>query len=362
MSSAWHPVPVAFGIVGFYLLLAVELSSLLGRRVPRRWWRRIHVLSFPLYVLATVHLFAAGTDAGYAVAQWTAVIVSTLVAFLTGVRVLAAAQAPRHDAPDPGGRARRRLLNATSGEPRSPADTRATTAVPPEVLHASPLPPAVRSHTASHADTRASPAPSGSSPCPAICSRPPPAVWVPRSAAPSPRRRPGRRCGSVPAPWPSAPRTSAPWPAPRASGPIAAAADPPRGYATAPDARSAATSSVAKPQSVSTSSVCWPGHAGGRWISPGVRLNRGDGAGCSKPSRSTIVSRACTWGCAAASSIVSTGAKHASVRSSTSHHSSRVLLMNSAVNRSRRSGHVDWFIWSPSGTSSVSPTRSISSA
>ena len=98
MSSAWHPVPIAFGIVAFYLLLAVEVSSLLGRRVPRRWWRRIHMLSFPLYVIASVHLFAAGTDAGNAVARWMVVVVSTLVAFLVVVRVLAATR-PREERP-----------------------------------------------------------------------------------------------------------------------------------------------------------------------------------------------------------------------------------------------------------------------
>ena len=92
MASSWHPIPIAFGIVAFYLLLAVEISSLLGRRVPARWWRRIHFLSFPLYIIASVHLFTAGTDAGNVVARWTVVVVSTLIAFLTVVRVLAAAK------------------------------------------------------------------------------------------------------------------------------------------------------------------------------------------------------------------------------------------------------------------------------
>ena len=98
MASRWHPVPIAFGIVAVYLLLAVEVSSLLGRRVPRAWWRRIHLLSFPLYVVASVHLFAAGTDAGSPVARWTLVVVSTLIAFLTGVRALGAAR-PRERSP-----------------------------------------------------------------------------------------------------------------------------------------------------------------------------------------------------------------------------------------------------------------------
>lgn len=90
MASTWKPGPVAWGVVALYLLLAVEVTALLQRRLPRRLWREVHMLSFPLYVIATIHLFAAGTDAGNAIVAWTVVIVSTLVVFLTLVRVLAA--------------------------------------------------------------------------------------------------------------------------------------------------------------------------------------------------------------------------------------------------------------------------------
>ncbi len=92
LHSDWHPVAIAWGIVATYLLLAVEISSLLQRRLPRKWWRRIHVLSFPLYVLASIHLFTAGTDTGNPYAQGLVLVVSTLIVFLTIVRVLAAAK------------------------------------------------------------------------------------------------------------------------------------------------------------------------------------------------------------------------------------------------------------------------------
>ncbi|HZD70092.1 MAG TPA: ferric reductase-like transmembrane domain-containing protein [Actinomycetes bacterium] len=62
LSSPWRPVAVAWGIVGLYLLLAVEVTSLARRRLPHRLWRRIHLGSFPLLVVTTVHLLAAGTD------------------------------------------------------------------------------------------------------------------------------------------------------------------------------------------------------------------------------------------------------------------------------------------------------------
>lgn len=61
-ASAWHPLAVAWGVVGFYLLLAVELTSLARRHLPPRVWRGVHLASLPLYGLATVHFLAAGTD------------------------------------------------------------------------------------------------------------------------------------------------------------------------------------------------------------------------------------------------------------------------------------------------------------
>lgn len=67
-SSAWHPVAVAWGIAAFYLLAAVELTSLARRRLPNRLWRRVHYASFPLFVFATVHGLSSGTDTGTGIA------------------------------------------------------------------------------------------------------------------------------------------------------------------------------------------------------------------------------------------------------------------------------------------------------
>ncbi len=62
-ASSWHPLAVAWGIVAMYVLLAVELTSLARNRLPQRLWRVIHVASLPLFVFATIHYVAAGTDA-----------------------------------------------------------------------------------------------------------------------------------------------------------------------------------------------------------------------------------------------------------------------------------------------------------
>jgi len=76
-ASSWHPVAVAWGIVALYVLLAVELTSLARQRLPKRLWRTVHVASLPLFVVASIHYLAAGTDSGnrlsigaVAVATW----------------------------------------------------------------------------------------------------------------------------------------------------------------------------------------------------------------------------------------------------------------------------------------------------
>src|SRR3954470_1053157 len=63
-ASSWRPAAVAWGVAGFWLLAAVELTSLARRRLPKRVWRAVHFASFPLFLMATVHGLTAGTDAG----------------------------------------------------------------------------------------------------------------------------------------------------------------------------------------------------------------------------------------------------------------------------------------------------------
>ncbi len=61
-TSSWRPVAVAWGVIAMDLLLAVELTSLLRKHLPRTWWRRIHLSSFALFVVSTVHAVTAGSS------------------------------------------------------------------------------------------------------------------------------------------------------------------------------------------------------------------------------------------------------------------------------------------------------------
>lgn len=62
-KSIYRPGPVAWGVASLYLLLLVEGSSLVRRRLATRRWRSIHLLSYPLFGVATIHFLSAGTDA-----------------------------------------------------------------------------------------------------------------------------------------------------------------------------------------------------------------------------------------------------------------------------------------------------------
>jgi len=87
-TSSWNPIAVSFGVVALYLLLAVELTSLARQRLPRWLWRRLHFLSFPLFVVAELHLLLAGSDAGSPLVLATVAAVDIAVVGLTTVRVL----------------------------------------------------------------------------------------------------------------------------------------------------------------------------------------------------------------------------------------------------------------------------------
>jgi len=98
-TGTWHPLAVAWGIVGFYLLLAVELTSLARRHVPLRLWRRVHYGSFVLFASTTVHALTAGTDRHNPAFLLTVIAVCGLVALLTIVRVAMANAAATPPAP-----------------------------------------------------------------------------------------------------------------------------------------------------------------------------------------------------------------------------------------------------------------------
>jgi DMSO/TMAO reductase YedYZ heme-binding membrane subunit len=86
-ATTWHPTAVAWGIIAFYLLLAVEVTSLVRNRIGRKWWRRIHLGSFGLFAFATIHAISAGTDTTSTLILGAIVLCTLPVAALTAVRL-----------------------------------------------------------------------------------------------------------------------------------------------------------------------------------------------------------------------------------------------------------------------------------
>jgi predicted ferric reductase len=99
-ASSWRTGAVALGVIAMYLLAAVEISSLLMRRLPRRLWRGIHLSSYVAFWAATFHLVTAGTDASHPASKVAATLAIAAVVFLTLVRALSGrARSPRSSQP-----------------------------------------------------------------------------------------------------------------------------------------------------------------------------------------------------------------------------------------------------------------------
>jgi methionine sulfoxide reductase heme-binding subunit len=60
----YRPLWTSFGVLAGVLMLLVYASFSLRRFIGMRAWRRLHWLTYLVFVLATVHGLAAGTDSG----------------------------------------------------------------------------------------------------------------------------------------------------------------------------------------------------------------------------------------------------------------------------------------------------------
>lgn len=61
-ASPYRPAAVAVGVVAAELMALVYVSFFLRRWIGARNWRRLHWATYLVFLLATVHGFASGTD------------------------------------------------------------------------------------------------------------------------------------------------------------------------------------------------------------------------------------------------------------------------------------------------------------
>ncbi|MFV0526266.1 MAG: ferric reductase-like transmembrane domain-containing protein [Acidimicrobiales bacterium] len=87
-ASSWKPLPVALGVIAFWLLAVVEGTSLAMKQLPRRWWRRVHLFSYVAFFLTSLHGTFAGTDATNPAYQTMSLVSLVAVVFSTVFRLL----------------------------------------------------------------------------------------------------------------------------------------------------------------------------------------------------------------------------------------------------------------------------------
>lgn len=100
-AGRYQPVLVGAGSLALYGLVGVVLSSHLRPFLSPAAWRRVHVLSYPAYLLALWHGVALGPDTGLA---WVRALYAGTAALLAALSLLRlAGDGPRrgraHQAP-----------------------------------------------------------------------------------------------------------------------------------------------------------------------------------------------------------------------------------------------------------------------
>jgi methionine sulfoxide reductase heme-binding subunit len=92
-SSTWKPTAIAVGIVALYLLIAVQLTALGMKRLSKKWWRDVHIVSYFVFWSVSIHGALTGTDTAKTLYVATAVVALAAVVFAASYRVLS------HDLP-----------------------------------------------------------------------------------------------------------------------------------------------------------------------------------------------------------------------------------------------------------------------
>ena len=94
-ASDWRPGAVALGVVAMWCLIAVEATSLAMRRLSRRLWRAVHLSSYVVFWLASLHAAFAGTDSTNRLYQITALVGITAVVWALVYRLTSRRSGPR---------------------------------------------------------------------------------------------------------------------------------------------------------------------------------------------------------------------------------------------------------------------------
>lgn len=94
MTSQWRPGAITWGVVSLYLLIAVQATSMMRHKLPKKVWRVTHTLAFPLFLTASLHAFTSGTDTLGAVVRPVSLLTTAAVIAFMAWRVFGYRRTP----------------------------------------------------------------------------------------------------------------------------------------------------------------------------------------------------------------------------------------------------------------------------
>lgn len=88
LHSNKSPVATAMGVIALELGLAIAISVKFRKYMGVKAWRQLHMLSYPVFVLAFAHSVAMGTDARNSIVMGVLALSGLCVVFATAFRVI----------------------------------------------------------------------------------------------------------------------------------------------------------------------------------------------------------------------------------------------------------------------------------
>ena len=71
-TSSWHPWGIAAGVVALWMLVVVQVTSMLRRQLGKTTWHRIHLVSYAMAWITALHAVANGSDLNNRLVAWSA--------------------------------------------------------------------------------------------------------------------------------------------------------------------------------------------------------------------------------------------------------------------------------------------------
>lgn len=104
-ATDYKPLPMALGILSFYLLVAVQGSSLMMKKLPRKFWKGLHYSSYAALLMVSLHAGWSGTDTAtwwyraLAITLIAVAAISVIIRVVVGTRTSPQSKAASRDAP-----------------------------------------------------------------------------------------------------------------------------------------------------------------------------------------------------------------------------------------------------------------------